>query len=112
MESGVVRLEQCLHCEAGVDVDARFCPHCGKRVVRAAAPADDATLRATASELARGTLGEVRTLTIEALKSKTGKRLAAGAALGAAAGVALPLLTVGAGAVLGAGYVAFKRLTR
>jgi hypothetical protein len=45
-------------------------------------------------------------------KDPSAKKIAGGAALGATAGALLPVLTVGVGAVLVAGLVAYKQLTK
>jgi hypothetical protein len=110
MDSEVIRLERCVHCEHSVDTNAQFCSQCGRSAKRTTP--DTGRARDVIAQFARGTFEEAKVLASSTLKSGTGQKLAAGAVLGAAAGLALPVLTIGTGAVLGAGYVAFKRLTK
>ena len=105
----VVRLAPCDRCGHGLEPGAKFCSGCGRRV-----QSDDggSTLKAAVSEFASGAAREAKSFGIAAMRSETGKKVAAGAALGAAAGAILPVLGTITGAMLGAGYVAFQRLTK
>jgi uncharacterized membrane protein len=92
-----------------LETDAAFCSGCGKKVEADKARGD---IRAAIAEFAAGSVHEAKSLSVEALRSDTGKKVAAGAALGATVGLIVPLIGPAIGATLGAGYVAFKRLTR
>ena len=46
------------------------------------------------------------------LKSETGRKVAAGAAIGAVAAVVVPFVSIGVGAVVGAGVAAFRRFAK
>jgi hypothetical protein len=46
------------------------------------------------------------------LKSATGKKVAAGAAIGAVAAVAIPFVSVGVGAIVGAGVAVLRRFAK
>ena len=65
-----------------------------------------------AKQFAKGALGEVRTTAREVLASDLGKKMAAGAALGAAAATAIPFVGWATGAAFGAGFIAYKRLMK
>ena len=99
----------CNKCAAGLPEDANFCPSCGA-AVRAA------ETRATVGEMlvgfASGAAEEVRQTAEPVLKSETGKKVAAGAAIGAVAAVAIPFVSIGVGALVGAGVAAYRRLGR
>jgi hypothetical protein len=63
-------------------------------------------------DFAAGAAREARETGKAALRSKTGQRMAAGAALGAVAAAAVPFIGWATGAVLGAGIVAYRRLLK
>ena len=98
----------CRGCAAAVPADNLFCGQCGAPV----ADPDSTSLLDTATQFARGTAIEAGNHVKEAMRSEGGQKIAGGAALGAAAGLMLPILTVGAGAVIGAGIIAYQRLLK
>jgi hypothetical protein len=61
---------------------------------------------------ATGAAEEIRQTAEPVLKSETGKKVAAGAAIGAVAAVAIPFVSIGVGAIVGAGVVALRRAIR
>ena len=63
-------------------------------------------------EFATGTAEELRKTGRTVLTSETGTKVAAGAAIGAVAAVAIPFVSMGVGALVGAGIVAFRRRPR
>ena len=106
-ESRLVRL--CNKCAAELADDANFCPSCGT----AARPAES---RESVGEMlvgfASGAAEEIRQTAEPVLKSETGRKVAAGAAIGAVAAVVIPFVSIGVGAVVGAGVAAYRRLGR
>ncbi|WP_128892388.1 zinc ribbon domain-containing protein [Erythrobacter sp. HKB08] len=101
----------CRHCETELDEAAKFCSECGRKVI-AGTPA---SRREALAKHARSVLDEGRVaagdgieLAKEGIKTPTGKSVAACAAIGAAAGAAIPLV----GTVTGAGIGAFIGLVR
>jgi hypothetical protein len=107
-EAKLVRL--CSKCSAELPASANFCPSCGTAV------AGDEPGRESVGEMlvgfASGTAEEIRQTAEPVLKSETGKKVAAGAAIGAVAAVAIPFVSIGVGAVVGAGVAAFRRFSR
>ena len=106
-EARLVRL--CGKCAAEVPGGASFCPTCGTAV-----RADDQseTVGEMLVEFASGTAEEIRKTGRTVLTSETGKKVAAGAAIGAVAAVAIPFVSMGVGALVGAGIVVFRRRPR
>jgi hypothetical protein len=107
-EARLVRL--CGKCAAEVPGDASFCPSCGTP-----ARADENQGESVGEmlvEFATGTAKEIRKTGRTVLKSETGKKVVAGAAIGAVAAVAIPFVSMGVGALVGAGIVAFRRRPR
>ena len=100
--------KRCLKCDTSVWDDAKFCSECGYSLVAAEPPRDTLT---EVKEFALGTVTEIQKGSREALKSETGKKMAAGAATGAVLATAIPFVGWGTGAFLGAGFIAYKRLT-
>ncbi|MES2442193.1 MAG: hypothetical protein V4574_05130 [Pseudomonadota bacterium] len=108
MEEVVQLSRMCAKCSAALAEDANFCGNCG---VRAGSGETGRALDA-ARNFAVGTATEAGNHAREIMKNPTAQKIAGGAALGAAAATVIPFVTIGLGAVLGAGYVAFKRLTK
>lgn len=106
-EARLVRL--CSHCSAGLPDGAKFCPSCGTAV-------EAGESRESVGEMlagfAKGAADEIRQTAEPVLKSETGKKVAAGAAIGAVAAVAIPFVSIGVGAIVGAGVVALRRLAK
>ena len=106
-ESNLVRL--CSHCSAAMPDGANFCPSCGKTV-------GETEARESVGEMlvgfASGAAEEIRQTAEPVLKSETGKKVAAGAAIGAVVAVAIPFVSIGVGALVGAGVAAYRRLGR
>ncbi len=103
-EARLVRL--CSKCAAEVPGGASFCPSCG---TPARADEEGESVGEMLVEFATGTADEIRKTGRTVLKSETGKKVAAGAAIGAVAAVAIPFVSMGVGALVGAGIVAFRR---
>ena len=106
-EAKLVRL--CSHCSAELPANANFCPSCGTR-------ATSEQSRESVGEMlvgfATGTAEEIRQTAEPVLKSETGRKVAAGAAIGAVAAVAIPFVSMGVGAIVGAGVAAFRRVAK
>jgi len=97
--------ELCAECGADLPSAANFCPACGARSV--ATEPEPEGLGATLKEFASGTVDEVQS----ALSSDLGQTAAAGALIGAAASILLPI-SLGAGALIGAGLFAYNKLKK
>ena len=106
-EANLVRV--CGKCSAELPEDANFCPACGTAV-------GAAETRESVGEMlvgfATGAAEEIRQTAEPVLKSETGRKVAAGAAIGAVAAVAIPFVSIGLGAIVGAGVAAYRRLGR
>jgi len=103
-ESKLVRV--CGKCSAELPENANFCPSCGTTV-------GSAERRESVGEMlvgfATGAAEEIRQTAEPVLKSETGKKVAAGAAIGAVAAVAIPFVSIGLGALVGAGIAALRQ---
>lgn len=100
--------EQCTSCGATVDAGVKYCPNCGAAM---SAAADDGFFEQSKhyfSEAADDLL-EAGKDAVEAVKSPKGKKIASGAAIGALASIALPIMGVATGALAGAGIVAYRQ---
>ena len=106
-EARLVRL--CGKCAAEVPGGADFCPACGTAV---RADEEGESVGEMLVEFVTGTADEIRKTGRTVLKSETGKKVAAGAAIGAVAAVAIPFVSMGVGALVGAGIVMFRRRPR
>jgi hypothetical protein len=95
----------CGSCSAGLPAGASFCPACGT-AVRAEG---DETMGQMLVGFASGTVKEIRKASQPVLTSPTGRKVAAGAAIGAVAAVAIPFVSIGVGALVGAGVAALRR---
>ncbi|MGZ8997611.1 MAG: hypothetical protein ACXW2T_02025 [Allosphingosinicella sp.] len=67
------------------------------------------TVGAMIADFASGAADEIKRTAEPILKSETGRKVAAGAAIGAVAAVVVPFVSIGVGAVIGAGVAAFRR---
>ena len=103
-ESKLVRV--CSKCAAKLPEEANFCPSCG-------ATARLAESRESVGQMlvgfATGAAEEIRQTAEPVLKSDAGKKVAAGAAIGAVAAVAIPFVSIGLGALVGAGIAALRQ---
>jgi hypothetical protein len=97
----------CTKCATPLPEGAHFCPACGT------ATGDEGENGQSVGEMlvgfASGTAEEIKKTTAPILTSETGKKVAAGAAIGAVAAVAVPFVSIGLGAVIGAGIAALRR---
>ena len=110
-ESVLVRI--CNECAAELPQDARFCPNCGADTVTGEARSETQagggeSVGEMISDFVGGAADEIKRTAEPILKSETGRKVAAGAAIGAAAAVLLPVVSIGVGAVLGAGVAALR----
>ncbi|MBB6124384.1 hypothetical protein [Sphingobium subterraneum] len=92
----------CRSCNGAIADGSRFCPHCGAAV--AATPSGQNAFSSAASDL----MDVGRTLS----KNPFAKKVAAGAAIGAAVAIPVPIIGWATGAVIGGGIVAYKHWTR
>lgn len=106
----------CTACDEVVPEGARFCPACGQAVTvdQPTVPLPDADTSTVESvkRYAKDVAHEAQDLSKAALKSDLGKKMAAGAGVGALLAVPIPFVGPAVGAVVGAGIVAFKRFTK
>ena len=107
-EARLVRL--CGKCSAEVPAGANFCPSCGTTVT-GAEPGRESVGEMLAG-FASDTAEQIRQTAEPVPKSETGRKVAAGAAIGAVAAVAIPFVSIGVGALVGAGYVALRRAAK
>jgi hypothetical protein len=87
---------------------AKFCNECGA----AFAKSGKGSAFKEARDFVAGTAGEAAEQLKEVARHPATKKIAGGAALGGAAGALLPVLTIGVGAALLGGLVAYKQLTK
>ena len=104
-EAKLVRL--CNGCAAELADGANFCPGCGAAIQ--ADQSGDPSMGEMLAGFASGTAEEIKNATRPVLTSPTGRKVAAGAALGAVAAVAVPFVSIGVGALVGAGIAALRR---
>jgi hypothetical protein len=113
MDQEAILIRICDECAAELPEDAKFCPSCGASAeageARSQTESGGATVGEMLADFASGTADEIRRTTAPLLKSETGRKVAAGAAIGAAAAVLVPFVSIGLGAVVGAGIAAFRR---
>ncbi len=99
----------CTRCAATLADSAHFCSACGT----AANPAtEDPTMGQMVAGFVGGTAEEIKRVSAPILTSETSKKVAAGATLGAVAAVAIPFVSIGVGALVGAGFVAWRRQSK
>jgi hypothetical protein len=109
MNDAVRPLRMCRGCsESLLSDDAAFCSRCGSAVVEA----KDVTTGEAAKNFVTGVAIEARDYAKDALRNRDVKKIAGGAVLGAGAAMLIPFVSLGVGAVVGAGFVAFQRLTK
>ena len=91
---------ECPNCSARSFETDNYCAGCGRPLGSTAKIAKD---------FAVGVAEEIGKTGRTIMKSEGGKKIAAGAALGAVVAAAVPFFTLGTGAVLGAGFAAYRR---
>ena len=101
----VVRI--CNRCSAELPENARFCPGCAQPLAGPEANGD--SVGEMLAGFASGTAREIKSTAAPLLKSETSRKVAAGAAIGAVAAVAIPFVSIGLGALVGAGVAALRR---
>ena len=114
MDEEAVLVRICNECAAELPQDARFCPKCGADTLTGEARSDSnegegESVGSMISDFASGAVDEIKRTAEPILKSETGRKVAAGAAIGVVAAVVLPVVSVGVGAVIGAGVAALRR---
>jgi hypothetical protein len=97
----------CTKCATALPEGANFCPSCG--TATGAEGENGQSVGEMLVSFASGTAEEIKKTTAPILTSETGKKVAAGAAIGAVAAVAVPFVSIGLGAVIGAGVAALRR---
>jgi hypothetical protein len=114
MAEEVELVRVCNKCAAELPDNANFCLSCGANQQVAEAEGETAeaggeSIGEMLAGFASGTAAEIKRTTGPLLKSETSKKVAAGAAIGAVAAVAVPFVSIGLGAVIGAGVAALRR---
>jgi hypothetical protein len=89
-------------------VRAKYCSNCGTKFERSAA---GSVVRET-REFVSGAAEEAAAQLKDAARHPASKKIAGAAAIGGVAGALLPVVTVGVGAALLGGFVAYKQLTK
>jgi len=102
----------CAECNEALVETANFCSSCGAPIKAHDDGAASATNTAAVKQYAKDIAYEASDLSKAALKSDLGKKMAAGAGLGALIAVPIPFVGPAVGAVVGAGIVAFRRFTK
>jgi hypothetical protein len=97
----------CNSCSAELPDNAKFCPGCAQPL--AGPLANGESVGEMLAGFASGTAREIKSTAAPLLKSETSRKVAAGAAIGAVAAVAIPFVSIGVGALVGAGVVALRR---
>lgn len=94
----------CSNCDAALGVDAKFCSECGTSVEQISGLDVLRSAKAYVCDAADDMIEAGQ----EVVGTDLGKKMAAGAAVGALAVAPIPVIGWAAGAVIGAGLVAFK----
>lgn len=112
----------CKQCGVELPSDANFCLECGSAIDRGAvalgskqseiSPKLDESTGETLKNYTKDVAREAGELSKSAVKSDLGKKMLAGAGIGAVVALPLPFVGPAIGAVVGAGIVAFRRLTK
>lgn len=101
-------MTQCKQCEAELAADARFCSQCATPTSRIAG----ADVLRKAKTAACDAADDIIEGGAELATSDLGKKMAAGAAVGALVALPVPIVGWAAGAVVGAGLVAFRQISK
>lgn len=99
--------EQCTACGATVDAGVKYCTNCGTPMSAAANDGFFEQSKHYFSEAADELMGAGKDA-LQAVRSPNGKKIASGAAIGALAGIVLPV-GLATGAIAGAGIVAYRQ---
>jgi uncharacterized membrane protein YvbJ len=106
----------CQQCGFNINEGSKFCSECGSALTapesRVASPPSSETTASLVRDFAAGTMRQIDETGRSALKSDLGKKMAAGAAIGAVAAAAIPFIGWATGAVAGAGFIAYQRLLK
>jgi len=102
-------MTNCASCSAAMSEGAKFCSECGTAAV-AVSPIE--TTFNAAVEFASNVAEETGKQVSGVLRDENAQKIAGGAALGAVAAVFLPFVTLGAGALIGAGAVAYRQFSK
>jgi hypothetical protein len=100
--------EQCTKCLETVDGDVRYCSQCGALL----GSKDEGDIVEQAKHYVSQAAQELAETGKEAMETELGKKMAGGAAIGALAGAPLPIIGWFAGALAGAGIVAYRHRNR
>jgi len=100
--------EQCSKCLETVDGDVRYCTSCGALL----GSKDEGDVVEQAKHYVSQAAQEIVETGKEAMETDLGKKMAGGAALGALAGAPIPIVGWVAGALAGAGIVAYRHRSR
>jgi hypothetical protein len=98
----------CSQCGAEMAEGANFCSQCGSAV----APTSGADVLRKAKTYACDAADDMIEGGTDLVTSKLGKKMAAGAAVGALVAAPIPIVGWAAGATIGAGLVAFRQITK
>lgn len=98
----------CPACNKTLNEGSKFCSECGAAIPTS--PIEE-TFNA-AVEFVGNVAGETSRQVSDVLRNESAQKIAGGAAVGAIAAAVLPVVTLGAGAVIGAGVVAYQQMTK
>ena len=100
---------RCAECRGEIEKPSSFCPHCGAKLgagARTSSPsAGPVPAREAFSEAATDLMSTGRRIANNDMARKVG----AGAAIGAVAGAIIPAVSIGLGALVGGGIVAWQQ---
>jgi hypothetical protein len=100
--------EQCTQCHETVNGDVRYCTHCGSLL----GSKEEGDIVEQARHYVSQAAQELAETGKEAMETELGKKMAGGAAIGALAGAPIPIVGWFAGALAGAGIVAYRHRNR
>ena len=101
-------MTHCSQCGADLAEGANFCSQCGTAVE----PTSGADILRKAKTYACDAADDMIEGGNDLVTSKLGKKMAAGAAVGALVAAPLPIVGWAAGATIGAGLVAFRQINK
>lgn len=106
--SQVAASSPCVTCAKPVFEDQKYCPTCGTPVVRL----NQSRRAEIVRNFASGAMQSAGETALHLMRKKQVQKIAGGAALGAGAAIVVPLVSISAGAALGAAYAGYKLLTK